>query len=166
MFKKIKKTNSGYSLLETVFYVALFAILSIALLQVMINMTGAFMETIITRNLMQGSSIMENISRELRQASNFVLNGNQTILTIKTNGSTKTVTYTYASPNITVQDSILGNLGNLNTPNVSVTSFSITPLSTPKSQAARISLTVRANSDATGQSSADFKNTVVLRGDY
>lgn len=166
MFKKIKKNNAGYSLIETVFYVALFAILSVALLEVMITMTGSFMQTIINRNLMQGSVVIEDISRELKQANNFSFASN--ILTVNTedvSGNPKTVIFTFANSNISVVDSVLGNLGNLNPPNISITYFTVSTITTPESKAARISLRVHSNNDSTNRAEY-FYNTVVLRGDY
>jgi hypothetical protein len=169
MFKKIKRTkknNVGYSLIETVFYVALFAVLSIALLEVMITMTGAFTQTIIDRNLTQGSNVIENMSRELKQANNFSFASNILIVNTKDDsGNPKTVTFTFANSNIQITDSVLGNLGNLNTPNISITYFTVSNIITPKSKAARISLRVRANSDVAGREE-NFYNTVVLRGYY
>jgi len=166
MFKKIKKNNAGYSLVETIFYVALFAILSVALLEVMITMTGSFMQTIINRNLMQGSVVIENMSRELKQANNFSFASN--VLTVNTkdsSGNPKTVIFTFANSNISVQDSVLGNLGNLNPSNVSINYFSVSSITTLKGKAARISLRVHSNNDSTDRTE-DFYNTVVLRGDY
>jgi hypothetical protein len=166
MLKKIKKNNSGYSLIETVFYVALFTILSVALLQVMITMTGSFLETIVNRNLVQGSSVVENMSRELKQAYSFSFASNILIVnTLDNSGNPKTVTFTFSNPNISVVDSVLGNLGNLNPPSISVTSFSLNSITTPRGKAAKISLAVHSNSDSTSRTE-NFYDTVVLRGDY
>ena len=68
MIKNFKKRNSGNTILETLFYIALFAALSIAVINSLIVMTKAFKETTIQADLMQGGQIMERISRETRLA--------------------------------------------------------------------------------------------------
>ena len=166
MIKNIKNKNFGYSLIEVLFYVALFAILSVVLLDVLITMTGLFMKTITNRDLMQGSIITENISRELKQADSFSFNSN--VLTVNTkddSNNPKTVMYTLSGGNIQVIDSVLGDLGNLNSPNTSVVSFNISLINTLKSKAAKINLEVGSNRYAEN-TTEDFENTIILRGSY
>jgi hypothetical protein len=166
MIKNIKKTNSGDTLVEIIFYVALFAILAVVLLDVMISMTGFFMKTMTNGDIVQGSSIMENVSRDLKQANNFSFVSN--VLTINTkddSSNPKTITYTYSSPNIQITDSVLGNLGNLNTPSVAVNNFNVTLINTLRGKAAQINLTIESNRDAESYPE-DFEDTVILRGSY
>ena len=166
MRRRIKKTNTGYSLVETIFYVSLFAILSIILLDAMMMMTGLFMKTMTSGDIVQGSTIMENISRELRQANDFSFAPN--VLTVSTKDSSnnaKTIVYTFSNSNLQITDSALGNLGNLNTPNVSVTSFNITPINTSKGKAAKIDLAIKSNREVVSNTE-NFENTIILRGSY
>jgi len=166
MIKNINKKNSGNTLIETLFYISLFAVLSIVLIDVMIIMTKSFKETRIQGELIQGSTILERISRELRQADDFSYGSN--ILTVNTkdiSNNSKTVTFTFANPNIQIVDSVLGNLGNLNTANISVSGFVVSPITTIKGKAANLSLSIRSNNDSTNRIE-NFYNTVVLRGDY
>ena len=166
MIKNLKKTQAGFTLVEVVFYVALFAILSVVLLDVMISMTGFFMKTISNGDIVQGSAIMENISRDLKQANNFSFASN--VLTINTRndtGNPKTIIYTFSGPNMQVTDSVLGNLGNLNTPSVAVDSFNVTMINTLNGKAAKINLTIESNRDAENDPE-NFQDTVILRGSY
>lgn len=163
---KIKKWNSGYSLIEVLFYVVIFSALSIVLLDVMITMTGLFMKTMANGDIVQGSTVIDNISRELKQANDFsfssdVLNVNS----IDGSENPETITYTFSGNNIAVTDSTLGNLGNLNTPNISVISFSVATINTSQGKAAKINITIKSNRDSENKTE-DFENTVVLRGSY
>jgi type II secretory pathway pseudopilin PulG len=166
MFKKYKKNNKGYTLVEVIFYVVLFALLSVVLLDVMINMTGLFMKTMTNRDIRQGSNILENISRELKQANDFSFNSNVLIVnTEDSSNNPKTITYTFSNSNVGIVDSALGNLGNLNTPNVSVMSFNVVTINTLKSKAAKINLSIKSNRYP-DSNTEDFQTTVVLRGSY
>ena len=69
MIKKIKKNNNGYSLIEMIFYIALFAMLTTVIINAMMTMTKSFKEVSIQREITQGGEIMERISREIRQAN-------------------------------------------------------------------------------------------------
>jgi len=166
MLRKIQKIKGGYSLVEVIFYVSLFTILAVVLLDILMTMTGLFMKTMVNRDIIQGSTIMESISREIKQANNFSFATN--VLTINTKddaNNTKTIVYTFSNSNIQMTDSILGNLGNLNTPNVSVVGFSVVPINTLKSKAAKINLEVKSNRDSLNLVK-DFEDTIILRGSY
>ncbi len=166
MIKNIKKNNSGYALLETIFYIALFAILSIAVIDAMITMTKAFKETTIQAELMQSGNIMERISREIRKAYN--------ISSITTN-SLKLDSMDDAGVNKTVEFSLLGSdirllendvfTGNLNTLDITVVSLVFTQINTTRGVAIKIVLTVKSNHDSLERNES-FYDTVVLRGDY
>ena len=64
-----------------------------------------------------------------------------------------------------VTDSVLGSLGNLNSPNISVTAFAVTSITTTEGKAVKIVLTIRSNNDTLGRT-VNFYNTVVLRDSY
>lgn len=166
MIKKIRKIKNGYTLVEVLFYVALFAILSVVLLDVLIMMTGLFMKTMVNSDITQGSIITENISRELKQADDFSFSSGILVVDTKDDSNNdKTITYTFSNSNIQITDSVRGNLGNLNTPNVSVVDFDVATINTLKGKAAKINMTVRSNRDPENNTE-DFQNTIMLRGDY
>jgi hypothetical protein len=166
IFKNRRELTRGYTLVEVIFYVVLFAILSIVLLDVMITMTGLFMKTMINRDIMQGSTIMENISRELKQANDFSFASNTlTLNTEDSYGNPKTITYSFSNPNMQINDSVLGNLGNLNTPNVSITNFNVITINTLKGKAAKLDLVIKSNRDSESRTE-NFENTLILRGSY
>ena len=158
--------QAGYAVLELLFYISFFALLSFVVIDAMIIMTKSFGETKIYTELIQSSTMMEKISRELRQANDFSFTSNDLVINTKDDSNNpKTIIYTYTGTNVQVTDSSLGNLGNLNTPDITVKNFSFTSTVTAKGKAATILLTVMDNKDASGRV-VDFNDTVVLRGDY
>ncbi len=166
MNKDTTKNNSGYAILETLFYISLFAIFSITVINSMIMMTKAFKETTIQAELSQGGNILERISREVRNAYG--------INAIAAN-SLKLDTTDEASTNKTMEFSLSGSdarlleddvfTGNLNTQNTSVADLSFTQITTANGLAVKMFLSVRSNRDLQNRI-ANFYDTVVLRGSY
>jgi uncharacterized protein involved in exopolysaccharide biosynthesis len=164
--RNYSSTEAGYAVLELLFYISFFVLLSFVVINAMIVMAKSFRETEIYTGLIQSSTMMEKISRELRQADDFSFASGVLVVNTKDDSNNpKTITYTYASPNIQVSDSVLGSLGNLNASNIAVINFSFTPITTARGKAAVILLTVKDNDDAS-EREVDFNNTIVLRGDY
>ena len=122
MNKFFKKKNSGYSILELLFYIAFFATFSLLVINAMIMMTKSFKETSIYGELAQGGVILEKISREIRQADDInSISANDLILNTKDiNDIAKTVEFKFVSPDIQFWDAGV-NIGNLNSPNIVVT---------------------------------------------
>jgi len=167
IFNKTEKINNkGYVLLETVFYILLFAIISIAVINAMITMTKAFKETLIQSELMQGGNVMERISREIRQAYgiNSITVNSLKINTKDNNGVNKTVEFLLSGSDIRLLENDVFT-GNLNTSNVAITDINFTQINTLKGTAVKISLTVKSNHDLQDRNET-FYDTVVLRGDY
>ena len=68
MIKFIKNKNKlsaqrGYAILELLFYIAFFAVLSLVVINSLIVMTGSFKDNIAQAELIQSGGIMERISR-------------------------------------------------------------------------------------------------------
>lgn len=164
--KNIKKMNRGYALLETIFYIILFAILSVAVINAMITMAKAFKETTIQAELMQGGNIMEKISREIRQAYgvNSISTNSLKLNTTDDAGVNKTVTFSLSDGDILfLEDDVF--TGNLNTQNMTIVNLSFTQINTTKGIGVKIYLTVKSDHD-TQDRNEDFYDTVVLRGNY
>ena len=157
---KNRKEN-GYTVLELLFYIAFFAVLSLVVINAMITMARSFKETTIQANLAQSGTIMERISREIRQANSIVsISPDKTDLILNT-GANKTMEFKLVGSDVQILDNG-SNIGNLNSPNTTVSGLIFTQISTAKSKAVKISLTVH---DVAGNT-ADFQDTVVLRGSY
>src|SRR3989338_6928949 len=63
-----KNRKSGYSLVETLVYVAIFSILSVVVVRTIVVMMRSFSETVVIRDFLKTSFIMERVSREIRIA--------------------------------------------------------------------------------------------------
>lgn len=163
---KIKNWNGGYALLETIFYILLFAILSIAVINAMITMTKSFKETAIQAELMQGGNIMERMSREVRQAYavNLISANDLKLNSTDSTGTNKTVEFSLSGSDIRLLDNDVFT-ANLNTQNLTVTGLTFTQITTTKGIAVKIFLTIKSNHDSQNRTE-DFYDTVVLRGSY
>lgn len=166
IIKKNKKKN-GYALLELLFYISLFAILTIVVIDAMITMARSFKETTIQAELVQSGTIMERMSREIRQANDISsISANDLVLNT---GVNKTVEFKFISdePDVQLWENSGSNIftGNLNTPNIIVTALNFTQIITTKGKAVKILLTVKSTNDVSGRTQ-NFYDTVVLRGSY
>lgn len=158
--------NKGYAVLELIFYISLFVILSVLVINSMVVMTQSFKETTVQSELSQSGMILERISREIRgaysiasiSASNLVLN------TKDGAGANKTVQFVLSGSNIRLLENTVFT-GNLNTPTIVVTALNFTQITTAQGVAVKISITVRSTNDKQNRTET-FYNTVVLRGAY
>jgi len=166
MIKNTEKRNSGYALLEMLFYIALFSVLSFAVIDSLITMTKSFKETTIKAELMKGSNIMERISHEIRQAYgiNSIGAGDLKLNTKDDAGNNKTVEFLLSGSNVRFLENDIFT-GNLNNQNITVTGLTFTQINTLKGTAVKIFLTIRSSHDSLNRVE-DFYDTVVLRGDY
>lgn len=164
--KRIIKNNEGYAILETLFYIALFAILSIAVINALITMTRAFKETAIQSELVESGNILERVSREIKQADNInsISASSLKLDTKDDTGVDKTVEFSLSGSDVRIleNDSFIGNL---NSSNIIVTSLNFTQINTAKGEAVKITLSLGSNHDSLNRVE-DFYNTSVLRGDY
>jgi Tfp pilus assembly protein PilE len=159
-------STRGYALLEFVFYIVFFSILSLLVINTMITMTKSFRETSIHSELMEGGVIMERISREVRQAIdiNTITATTLKLDTKDSGGADKIVDFVLSGTDLQyLEDAVL--TGNLNTPNIEVTALSFTEVTTATGKGVKVSLTVRSTNDLLNRTS-DFYSTTVLRGNY
>ncbi len=164
--KQKNRKESGYTVLELLFYISFFAVLSIVVINSMIIMTRAFRETTIQAEILQGGSIMEQISREIRQAYdiNSISSSDLNINTKDDAGANKIVEFVLSGTDIhLLENSTL--TGNLNTPNIAVTALSFTQITTTVGKAVKVTLTIRSTNDKLNRT-FNFYDTVVLRGSY
>ncbi len=163
---KTENLNRGYSTLELLFYIALFAVIVLVVINAMITMTRSFREANIQAELLQAGDVVERISREVRQASSI---SSITATTLRLNaedsaGVSKIVDLVLSGGDIQLSENgVL--VGNLNTSNIIVTDLAFTEITTTKGKAVKIILTLRSSKDVLARTES-FYNTVVLRGNY
>lgn len=166
-FQKNKKyTERGYSLVEVLFYVSLFAILILAVINSLVTMTKAFREVSIQTDLTNSHFILERISRETRRAFGInTISANNLKLNTKDDiGNNETVHFVFTGFNLQFfkNDVFIGNLNNTN---IEVTAVSFIEITTTVGKAIKISISVRSTKDVFSRVE-NFYDTVVLRGDY
>lgn len=165
--------HNGYSIVEIMVYIGIFAFLSIAVINSFITVLGSFSNSKTNRDLLQSGSVaMERLSREIRQAktinlANSVFNSSPGTLELNSTDSLGASTvirfYTSGGALNMSQD---GNLiGNLLSQKISVGSIVFRRITNTNSDAIKIELNLidtRTNSNNT----ASFYNTIILRGTY
>ena len=165
--KLIKSQNKkGFTLLEMVFYVALFSVISLILVQAIITMVASFRETQITADINQTNQVLERVSREIRQAISIstITATNLKLNTTDSSGNAATITFTLAGTNLELrQNAVL--IGNLNSTNLNITALTFTQITTSNSSAVKIEMTVTSNRYGSVRT-ANFYDTLVLRGSY
>lgn len=166
MSKKNLKTNRGVSLIETLFYIVLFTMLSIVVINAMITMMKSFKETAVQRELAQSGTIMEIMSREIKKAYDIgSLSSTDLVLNTKDeSNNNKTVEFMLSGSNLLFKENNVLT-GNLNVPNITITGLTFTQIITTKGKAVKITLSVRSKGDAT-PNTENFYDTIVLRGNY
>jgi hypothetical protein len=163
---KINKKENGYAVLELLFYISFFALLSLVVINAMVTMAKSFRETEIQSEFLRGSAIMERISREVRQANsiNTISGSSLKLNSTEEDGDPKTVEFSLSGSNVLLlENNIL--TGNLNTPNLNVSTLSFTEITTTAGKAVKIILSIQSTHDIQARV-VDFYDTVVLRGSY
>lgn len=158
--------NKGYAVLELVFYISLFVILSVLVINSMVVMTQSFKETTVQAELSQSGTILERISREIRGAYGIAsVSASDLVLNTKDSaGANKTVQFVLSGTDVRLLENTIFT-GNLNTPTIAVTGLSFTQITTAQGSAVKISFTVQSTNDKQNRTET-FYNTVVLRGGY
>ena len=161
-----KLGHGGDALLEALFYVSFFAVMSLTVTSAMITMTGSFRETAINAKLSESAGIMERIVREVRGAEDITLldAGNLKLNTTDAAGQPKTVEFFLDAMDIELlENDVL--TGNLNAPNIAVSDLSFTQITTAAGKAVKVSITLGVANDKLGRT-FDFYDTITLRGNY
>lgn len=166
MKNKIKKNKGGFTLIEIMFYIALLVLLTLAVISALVSMTQYFKEVRIQTDFVGGASIVERISREVRQAGGISsITGSSLKLDSKDDlGNNKTVEFLLSGSNLGVlENNVL--MGNLNASSLEITAISFIEITTTAGKAIKLSLSVKSTRDSTGRIQS-FYDTIVLRGDY
>lgn len=166
---KNKNKNKGYTLIETLFYVALFALLAITVTNSLIRMGKSFKEVVIYKNALQNSSIVENLTRDIRQSSGVQAintNGNNIVLKIfDVNTNTeKTVEYRLVGNNLAFYQNNTF-ISNLNHSSIIVKSLTFSRANTAKGEYVVFNIVLGHSADSLNRD-FNFQNTIVLRDGY
>ncbi len=161
-----RNTNRGYTIIETVVYIGLFAMLSLAFTQTMIMIMKSYTQVEGNRDILDASHVvMERLAREIRGAASIdgssVFHATNSDISVVNSGHT--LRFRKNGTNLELyQDGTLS--GTINPASVSVTSFSATRISGPNGDAIKYAVTFQNTKGVIVAKT--FYNTVVLRGAY
>ncbi len=164
-----KTTPRGYTLLETVVYVAIFIVILVAVLNMLITLSRSFARVRAYNEVrISGMNAMERMAREIRTASSRDAGSSSDDLFIHTtssSGSAKVIEFYWdtAAKNIQIVDGGSAT-GALTGSSTEITNLVFTGLSTPEGDVIKIEMSARSKR-ITGIS-AKFYDTIVMRGGY
>jgi type II secretory pathway pseudopilin PulG len=173
---KQKKTILGFSLIEILIYLSIFTVLSTLIINLFIVITSSFHFTHINRKLLEAGMVsMERISQEIRLSNEIDLT-NSTIesLVLKSNniagGPVITQFKKEGNQLIINKDDTNNNSADIDDTSlldekVIVDSLIFNYINTGISQAVRIQLSL-SYSSGNNTKTANFYNTIILRGSY
>ncbi len=163
--------SRGFSLIETLVYIAIFTMLSIVVINALIVMIKSFRQTAVEADFLQNAELFERMSREIRQAKSINVTsvfgsspGDLKLNSTDSSGVAKTVEFLLSGQNLQFKEN--GVLtGNLNTSNIQITSLIFRQITTAKGKAIKIEMSVKDTRDKAGRTE-NFYDTIEMRGSY
>ncbi len=163
---KINKLQKGYSILELVIYIALFSIIVVVIINSLLTITKTYSTAQGYRRLQSnGDLIMDRIAREIRSSNTIVSAtyntnpGSISLSGVDSIGGTKSSSFSITNGVLQINDN--GNIGDLSTSEVVVTSLIFRNITTANSLGIKVEMTLTT---ANGYIvSAPFYSTILLR---
>ncbi len=160
--------KSGYSIIEIIIYVSVFAVVSIIIANAFIVLVSFFNQSRTNHDLLQnGNTALERISTEIRIATavkgTSVLGTSPGVLELDSfdsNDNAQVIKFAVVSGALNIyKDDVL--IGNMLGPNVTVTSLIFREVATTNSKVVKVEMTLKDSRDKTGLSES-FSNIIVL----
>ena len=170
---KQKNTTNGFTLVETVLYVALFITLSIMAMNALFQTIKAFNDLRISRDINDSSvTIMERLTRDIKSANGIDMAnstfgtspGRLTLHTMNASGTPLTVEYYIASSTLRIRENGVDK-GSLMSASTRVDNLVFRYITTGVTEAVKTELHIYS-SRGTVNDVDHFYNTSVLRGSY
>lgn len=160
----IIKMKKGYTLLETVVYVSILAVIAVLTLESIVTMYRAYGKTKIERQIAtSGEVAIERMVREIRSATSTKTNS-----VFKTHPGTLALstgeTFTFDNGILRVQEGV-GNIDNLTSNDVAITNLIFYATTSPNSTLIKIEMTVEAGAGILLKS-RKFYGSAVMRSAY
>lgn len=167
-----KNKSGGYTLVEMVIYVGILSLISLVTIYTIFSFVSSYRNVTALR-LAENSAIysMERMSRDIMYATNVdsvnsVLGSNPGVLTITSVNNTYSTTTKYYLDSGVLKVDINGSyVGPLNSRGTQITSLVFNTVSSGKSTAVKIDMTINATV-ANVTKEKNYHNTVILRGSY
>lgn len=162
-----RQNNSGYSIVELLFYLALFFVLAVAIFNSIIIMSRSFSSNAISTDLLHNLFIMERVGREIRLAEsiNTIANGNLILNTTNDAGTSITRRFELSGGDVKFYENG-AFVGNLNDIHVEVNTLDFTQITTTRGVAVKVFLQMTPNRDSRLGQTENFYGTFVLRNAY
>lgn len=159
--------QKGFSLIETVVYLFILSILSVALISSLVVMIRSLASSRIERNINQAAvSALDRVVQEIRKANAATVSGSTqlSLSTIDLNDNSTTVQFSLQDGVLQIQSGA-GAAVPLTIGHIQVSSLTFTKITTAHSEAVKIALSL---TDNRGQNPPvlNFQTTAVLRGAY
>jgi len=167
------KKNKGSSLLETLIYMFIFGLLSLAVTNALISLTRSYALIRSSASLESVAEVaMERISRDTRESlsvdfGSSVFDVSPGVLYLNTkdqSGLDMTLRFFLSSGAVHVEENGT-DLGPLSTSKATITRLVFTPITTVNSKGIKIELSAEAGT-STSYKTRNFYTTAVLRGSY
>lgn len=168
-FFQKKSSRKGFSLIEMLVYLALLALILVALVNMILSMNKAYGYLKYSRHLQtSGVDALDRMVRDIRNAQSVntgesTLDASPGVLTLNTTTSTssaQTLKFYISGGALHInQDG--GDLGLLTLPDTTVTNLIFRKMSTGISEAVKIEMTITA-----GTHTGNFYSTAILRDSY
>lgn len=160
--------TKGFTLVETVIYVALVSAISVSIVTTLLLLTKSWSTIKISKNINTAAvTTFERMTREIRNAESVdqaASTLDSTPGTLKINTASSTITFSLASNTLWIQQGT-GSLARLTPSTVTPTNLRFRRISTSQSEAVRIEMELQ--SSALGKTiTQSFYTTVILRGTY
>ncbi len=166
-------TQRGVSLLETVFYVSLFVLLSTMVIAALISTVGEFNRLRMSRDINDSAiQIMERITRDIKGGANVDLAqstfgqnpGRLTLTTVNASGTPTVVEYSVSGDTLTLKENGVDK-GSMTAGASTIDAFVLRYFNTGSIVSIKIELHLRATHGT--QSELDhFYDTVIMRNTY
>ena len=163
--------SNGFSLVETIIYLAIFTMVSVLVINSFITVMGSFAVTRTNRSLLEaGVNGMERMSREIRQASSIDLansnltNGILQLNSTETNGDPIVIKFSKEGSILNLYQG--GSLsGSLLGENIALDSLIFRRIATAHGEAVKIEM-ILSDTRSKINKTENFYNTIILRGSY
>lgn len=166
------KYNAGMSLLETIIYVSVLALMLSVVVGSLISLMRSVKFSNVARSLNQSAEIsMEKIVREIREANNvdaasvFGTNPGQLVLNTLDDAGSPTTMKIFLNGGVLSAQEGTGTIMPLVATGVSATNLVFRQITTAKSKAIKVEMTLQS-SVGNYQISENFYDTAILRGSY
>ena len=166
-----KKNSGGFTLVESIFYMAILGVLSITIFNSIINISNSFKETSVNNDLINSSYVIERLTREIRTADSVSLVSSNSLLLNTKDSLNNPVTRSFYWEDGNLRFEEDGKyVGNLNDSNMLVTELEFVKIDTPYKDAIKIFVALKPTSTIShrrcdvSECVEEFYDTVSVRG--